>query len=97
MPLRFEHHAQPEPGRLRLGFKIFAGKMEIGHIWKDEKFGDNDVRWDWTINQISMSTLRSIAGGSTQSAEDAKRDADYVWSMWVSAAGLKEASNAPPD
>ena len=98
MPLRFEQQFLPEPGCMRETFKIFAGKMEIGHIVKLDRLGRDQIRWEWVINQLVMGRVSGgIDHGTEATIDDARRKVDDAWSQWVAAAGLRETSNAPSD
>lgn len=93
MPLRFEHWQD----RWSEGYTAYCGKLRIGEITSATFYvGDFRDGWQWVINNVMIHGIAHRIGRAER-LDDAKRELEYAWSLWVSAAGLREASNGPPD
>jgi len=98
MPLRFDYWRKTDHCGMTEGYQILAGGQLIGDIVKIDRLAGERIYWTWTINRIAMrDATYGVDHGSEKTATEAKRSAEYAWSMWVSAAGLRERSNAAPD
>lgn len=91
MPLRYEHWQD----RWSEGYHVYCGGLSIGIVLRTT-FASNKEGWTWSISNVSIHGI-AARDGKTQHLDEAKRDMEFAWSKWVSAAGLREASNGPPD
>lgn len=93
MPLRYQHWKD----RWSEGYYVYSGGLSVGVVRKATlTMNGYKEGWAWHINNVSIAGI-AAPDGDAQHLDDAKRDMEFSWSKWVSAAGLREASDGPPD
>jgi hypothetical protein len=93
MALSFQHWQD----RWSEGYTVYSGKIPIGSISSATFHAGSFAKgWQWAINNVALLGIANTTGRAER-LDDAKRDLEYAWSIWVSAANLRQASNGAPD